>query len=156
MPVGVGGSVVATGGDILRHLAENPRVGSGGAADHHGVAAGNAYDALGIFWRIDVAVADDGDAYGLLDGGDEVPVGTAAVALGSGARVDGDPLDSGVLGHSRYVHGDHGVFVPAGAEFDGEGNFYGRTHGTENFVEQREIAQQAGATALDYFFGGAA
>ncbi len=37
-----------------------------------------------------------------------------------------------------------------------EGNFHGGADGAENLPEQRHVAQQAGAAALDNFFGGAA
>ena len=97
-----------------------------------------------------------GMLYGLLDAGDELPVGGAAVALGAGARVDGDGFDACCLGQLGDVDGDDGVFVPAGAELDGERDFYSGADRLEDFAEQREVAEEAGAAALHDFFGGAA
>jgi len=140
----------------LLHLRENPRVGGGRAADHYGVAAGLLDHALGIFGHVDVAITDYGNAYGLLDGGDDVPVGLAGVALHACARVDGDAFDADGFGEPGDVDRDDGIFVPAGAELDGQRNLYGGAHGAEDLLQQRQVAQQAGAAALDYFFGRAA
>src|SRR5271163_2158539 len=144
--------VTATGG-VLLHLGEDPGIGGGGAADHHGVAASFAHHARGVFWGVDVAVANHGNSYGLLDGGDDVPVGGAGVTLGAGARVDSHAFDAYGFGEFRDLHGDDGVFVPPSAQFDGEGNFYGGAHGAEDVFQQWKIAEKAGAAALHYLFG---
>ena len=60
------------------------------------------------------------------------------------------------FGQFGDVYRDDGIFVPAGAKFDGERNLYGRAHGTENFTEKVKVAEQAGAAALHDFFGRAA
>src|ERR1700675_136500 len=111
MAIRVGGRVVAAGGGILLHLRKNPRVGGGSAADHHGVAAGLLDHALGVFGSIDVAIANYGDANGLLDGEDDVPVGVAGVALHARARVDRDSFHADGLGEFGDVNRDDGVFV---------------------------------------------
>src|SRR4030088_37896 len=119
MAVAVGGRVVAASGGVLLHLGEDPGIGGGGAADHHGVAAGLLHHALGVFGRIDVAVADYGNADGLLYRGDDAAVGLAGVALHTRARVDRDGFDADGFGEFGDVDGDDGVFVPTGAELDG-------------------------------------
>src|SRR2546421_5882816 len=60
------------------------------------------------------------------------------------------------FGHFRDVDGNDGIFVPAGAELDGQRNFHGGADRLENIFEKRKIAEQTGAAALDDFFGGAA
>src|SRR6058998_226248 len=105
-------------------MRKNPRIGGGGAADHHGVTAGFTDHASGVFGMVDVAVADDGNFHGLLDGGYDAPVGGAGVTLGAGAGMDSNGFDADALRHFRNVDGDDGIFVPAGAEFDGQRNFY--------------------------------
>ena len=140
----------------MPHLGKNPRVGGGGAADHDGGATGLVDHARGVFGLVDVAVADDGDFHGLLDGGDDAPVRGAGVALLAGARMDGNGFDPNAFRHFGDVDGNDGIFVPAGAQFNSERNFDGAAHGFENLFEKRQIAEQAGAAALDDFFGGAA
>src|SRR5450432_4138088 len=102
--------VAACGGELL-HLGKNPGVGGGGAADHDGVATCFLDHAGGVFGSVDVAVADDGNLDGLLDAGDEGPVGVAGVALGAGAGVDGEAFYAGGLREFGDVDGDDGIFV---------------------------------------------
>ncbi len=46
--------------------------------------------------------------------------------------------------------------APSGAEFYGEGNLHGGAHGLEDVLDERQVAQQAGASvAGDDFAGGA-
>ena len=77
------------GRGVLRDLAEDPGVGGRGAADHDGVAAGGVDHGGGVFGRADVAVADDRNVDGVLDGGDVLPAGLAGVAVLAGAGVQG-------------------------------------------------------------------
>src|SRR3984893_15670901 len=156
MAVGVGGRVVAAGGGVLLHLRKNPGVGGGGAADHDGVAASLPHHALGVFRSIDIAITDDGNADALLDGGDDVPVSLAGIALHARARVNGNGFDADGLGELGDVNRYDGVFVPTCAELDGKRNFYRGADGAEDLVEQRHVAKEVGAPALHDFFGGAA
>ena len=123
-------------GGILLHLGENPGIGRRGTADHHGVASGFFDDARGIFGRLNVAVADHGNLHGLLYGGDDFPVGAAGVALLAGARVHGNGFDADAFGEFCYFDGNDGVFVPTGAQFDGEWNADGGADGAEDLLEQ--------------------
>ena len=66
------------------------------------------------------------------------------------------PSTPTALGEFGDFDGDDGIFVPAGAELDGERDAHGGADGAENFAEEIEIAKEAGAAALDNFFGGAA
>ena len=59
--------IVASGGGVLLHLPKNPRIGGRSATDHHGIAICFAHHAGGVFGRVDVAIADDGNFHGLLD-----------------------------------------------------------------------------------------
>src|SRR3984893_8227943 len=156
VPVGVGRDVVAAAGGVLLHLRKDPGIGGGCPADHDGVAAGLLHHALGVFRRIDVAIADHGNADGLLDRGDEVPVGLAGVALHARPWMDSDGFDADGLRELGYVDGDDRIFVPAGADLDGQGNLHGGANGAEDLLEQRHVAKEAGAAALDDLFGGAA
>src|SRR5271168_1225385 len=148
--------VVTANGGVLLHLREDPRVGGGGAADHHGVAAGFAHHARSVFRSVDVAVANHGNFHRVFYGGDDVPVGGAGVALRARARVDGHALDADAFGEFGDIDGDNGILVPAGAQLDGERDFHCRTHGAEDIFQQRQIAQESGAAALHDLFGGAA
>src|SRR5277367_3445763 len=148
-------SVGARGG-VLLHLRENPGVGGGGAADHDGVATGFLDDARGVHGRLNIAVANHGNLHGLLYGGDDFPVGAAGVALLAGARVHGDSFDAYAFGEFRDLDGHDGVFVPASAKLDRERNADGGAHGAEDLLQQREVAEQAGATAFHDLLGGAA
>src|SRR5260221_5208083 len=153
MAVGVGGRVVTATGGVLQHLGKDPGIGGGGAADHDGVAAGLPHHALGVFRRVDVAIADDGNAHGLLDGGDEIPVGLAGVALHARARVDGDGFDADGFRELGDVNGYDGILVPAGAQLDGERDFYGGAHRAEDLVAERHVAQPPGDLVLFHILG---
>ena len=139
MAVGVGGRVVTATGGVLQHLGKDPGISGGGAADHDGVAAGLLHHALGVFRRVDVAIAYYGNADGLLDRGDDIPVGLAGVALHARARVNGDGFDTDGFGELGDVDGDDGVFVPTGAEFDRERNFYGGADGAEDLLDRKSV-----------------
>src|SRR5271169_6913201 len=156
MALGLGGRVVPATGGVLLHLPENPGVGGGSAANHHGVAAGFANHPLGVFGSIDVTITNDGNSHRLLHGGDDAPVGSARIALQARARVHGDAFDADVFRHFCDFDRHDRIFVPAGSQLDGQGNFDGGANHFENFSQEREIAQQARAAALDDFFGGAA
>src|SRR5258707_6656651 len=148
MAVGVGGRVVTATGGVVEHVGKGPGIGGGGAADHDGVAAGLPHHALGVFRRVDVAIADDGNAHGLLDGGDEIPVGLAGVALHARARVDGDGFDADGFRKLGDVNGYDGILVPAGAQLDGERDFYGGAHGAGDLVESPHVRQPDGSAPL--------
>ena len=79
MPVGIARSVIAPGGPVLSHLAKNPRIGGGGAADHYRVATRDLHDAFGVLWRVHVAIADDGNADRLLHFGKWKGAGSASL-----------------------------------------------------------------------------
>ena len=93
-------------GGVLRDLAEDPGIGGRGAADHDGVAVGGVDHGGGVLGSADVAVADDGDAHGVLDGGDVLPAGLAGVAVLAGAGVQGDGVEAAVLGEARELDAD--------------------------------------------------
>ena len=97
MALGFGRCVVSATRRVLLHLAENPGIRGGGAADHHSVATGFADHALGVFGRVDVAIPDDGNIHGLLHGRDDAPVGGAGVPLEARTRMDSDAFDPDVF-----------------------------------------------------------
>src|SRR6202790_1863692 len=140
MALVLGGRVVAASRGVLLHLPKDPRIGGGGAADHDGIAAGFADHALGVLGRVNVAIADDGNFHRLLHGGNDTPVGSACVALQPRARMDSDAFDAEAFRHFGDLDGNDGVFVPAGAEFDGYPDFDGGAAGFENFAEGGGIA----------------
>src|SRR5271168_792480 len=156
MTVFITGQIVAAGGWVLLHLQENPRVSGGGAPDHHGVAARFLYDTLGVHGRLNIAVANDRNFHGLLDGGDQLPIGAAGVALFARTRVHGDGFDADAFRKLRHLDGDDGVFVPASAQFNGERNAHGGAYRAKNLAEQIKVAEQAGAATFDDFLRGAA
>ena len=61
----------------------------GAAPEHHILAAAGAADGEVVGQAEYVAVGDDGDAEGLADGGDLLPMGGRAVAFDFGAGVYG-------------------------------------------------------------------
>ena len=140
----------------LRDLAENPGIVGRGASDHHGVASGFAQHAHRVFGRVDVAVADDGHAHGLLHIANDVPIGAPGVSLRARARMNGDAFDADLFGQARDFRGNDAVFIPSGANLDGHRNSHGGAHGSEDLLEPLQIAQQARAAALDHFSRGAA
>ncbi len=132
------------------NLAEDPRVRGGGAADHDAVAAGVLEHAHGVFGAEDVAVAHYGNRDGLLEGGDQVPVGVPGVALRASAAVQRDALQADVFGDAADLAADDVVVVPAGAELAGERDRDGAAHLAEDLRNQGQVAQQTGAAvALD-------
>ena len=84
---------------IMLHFAEYPRTAVGRAADHHAVHAVAVEHLPGFRTRINVAVADDRNAYlrVVLDPSDQRPVRFAAVHLGSCTAVDRERCDARVL-----------------------------------------------------------
>src|SRR5207244_7748977 len=72
---------------VLLDLAENPGIGRCRAADHDRITSGLGDHGAGVFRRADIAVADHGNFYRILDGGDPIPAGLAAVALLASASV---------------------------------------------------------------------
>jgi hypothetical protein len=100
----------------------------------------------------DVAVSDDWNLDGLLDGGDPFPARVAAVALLAGASVQSNRAQAAALGDVSQFHADDFVVVPSGAEFHGEGDFHGGAHRFKNPADQWQIAQQAGAAVALHDF----
>ena len=101
----VGGVVVGAdagglfGGGVLGDLAEDPWIRGRGSADHDGVAVRGVDHGGCVFGRADVAVADDGNADRVFDGGDVLPAGLAGVSVFAGAGVEGAGVEAGVFGH---------------------------------------------------------
>ena len=92
-----------------------------------------------------------------LSDGDPLPARLSAVALLAGAGVEGDGGESAFFGHLRELDVDDFLVVPSGAKLDGEGNLHGGADGLEDVADERQIAQQAGASvAGDDLAGGAA
>ena len=153
----VRGAIVAAGRGVLRDLTEDPGIGGSGAADHDGVAASLGDHGDGVLGGEDVAVSDDGDAHGVLNRGDVLPARLAGVAVLAGAGVKRDGVQAAVLSEFRQRHADDVGVVPAHAELDREGDGDSGAHALEDDLDEREIAQQAGAAvAADDAFRGAA
>ena len=152
MPVVVAGKIVAASCRVLLHLRKNPWIGRRGTPDHHRVATSLFRDACGVFGRVDIAIPDDRNFDRLLDARDQVPIGAATVALSPRAWMDGYTLHPDGLRHFGHIHGHNGIFVPAGAQLDGQWNADSGPHRTKNFTEKLQIAQQTRAAALHDFF----
>src|SRR5579862_2925492 len=115
----IGGLTVVTSSAEFRHLRENPGIGGSGAANHHGIAIGFGHDARSILRRLDVAIANHRYFHGLLYRGDDLPVGTAGIALDARTRMDGYRFDAQRLRQPGHFHRNDGLVVPAGAQLDG-------------------------------------
>src|ERR1700719_1622728 len=77
-------------GAVLLDLAKDPGIRWGGAADHYRVTARLRDHGTGVFRRANVAVADHRNLYRILDGGNPLPSGLAAITLLTRARMQGD------------------------------------------------------------------
>ena len=137
---------IGAGGQVFLDLAEDPGVGAGGTADHDGVAARLGDYADGILGGDDVAVADDGNLYSSFDLGDAGPVGFSAVTLLAGAGVEGNRLETAVLGEAPHADGDQLLVIPAGTELHSERNGDGGANFTEDALDEREVAEETGAS----------
>ena len=148
--VALAGFVVATGCSVLGNLAEDPGIGSGGAADHDRVASGLRNHRAGVLGCADIAVADDRNFDRLLDGRDPLPARIAAIALLARAGVQGDATKPTGFREFREFHADNFLVVPAGAELHRKGDLYGGANSFKDFSDGGKIAQQARpAVALD-------
>src|SRR5580692_2817555 len=133
MTLGLRWRVVTATRGVLLHLPKNPGIAGGGAADHDSVTAGLADHAFGVFWRVDVAISDDGNFHRLLHSGNDTPVGGACVALQARAWVDSDAFYADAFRHFGDLDGNDGVLVPASAKLDGQRNLDGSADRFEDF-----------------------
>src|SRR5215813_8997815 len=74
-------AIVAAGFGVLANLAEDPRIGGRGAADHHCVASRLCDHGYRVFGRADIAVADYRDTNRVFHRGNPVPARVDAVSL---------------------------------------------------------------------------
>src|SRR4051812_23766037 len=87
-----------TGREVAPRVAEEPRHGEGGAADHDAGALGVTDHVGGVLRGADVAVADDGDVlYRGDDFGDAVEAGSARKSHLGGAAMDRNERDASVF-----------------------------------------------------------
>src|ERR1035441_4083021 len=112
------GLVVSASLEILRYLAEDPRIGRCRAADHDRIAIRLGHHADSVLRRVDVAVSDDWDVHGGFHFGDTRPIGLAAIALLTRAGMQRYSHHSAILGQPRQADSDQLPVVPAGAELD--------------------------------------
>ena len=134
--------------EVVRELAENPRISLRRAADHDGVAARRRADRVEIVIRAHVAVGDDGHAHGLLDAADDVPVRLAAVELLARAAVHGDGVDARGLGAPCELDDVYVLLVPAHAHLDGHGHLHRAADGREDALRLFRLAHERGALAV--------
>ena len=102
--------LAAAGFEIARELAGKPRPALGAAADHHGVGLRRRQRRVGVVEAFDVAIDDDRDRHGLLDGAHRRPVGAPLVELAARAAVHGDETHAGAVrpaapAPARYASG---------------------------------------------------
>ena len=127
---------------IVTDFAEDPGTSLRAAADQQAVGAGVVEDGFGFFRGVDVAVGPDRDAEILLDSGDRVVLGLAAVFLVAGAAVDGQGLDAGLLGDAGDDRGVLLVGGPARADLQGHGHVDGSDHGLQDGLDQGLVLHQ--------------
>ena len=143
--------------EVVRELAENPRIPLRRAADHDGVAARRRADGIEVVIGAHVTVGDDGHAHGLLDAADDVPVRLAAVELLARAAVHGDGVDARGLGAPCELDDVYVLLVPAHAHLDGHGHLHRAADGREDALRLFRLAHERGALAvLDDLRRGAA
>ena len=94
----------------------------------------------------DVAVADDRDPDGLLDGADRLAAGPPRVLLLAGAAVDGHRGRALGLERARDVDALRGV-VPAGADLHGDRHGHAAADAGDDRPAARRLLQQRGARA---------
>ena len=93
-----------------------------------------------------------GNFYGGFYFRDTGPVGVATIALLARARMQRDGLEAAILGQPRHADVYQFAIVPSGAEFHGERNGDGGAYGSQQALDQGQIAQQTrAAIAGDYF-----
>ena len=106
-----------TGLQVVRDLLEEPRAAIRTAADHHAISARAAQRLGSLLLGGNVAVYDEGDADGILDAGDKIPVRRALVKLLARAPVHGNHGNARLLRDARQHGGVQAAMVPAHAHF---------------------------------------
>ena len=103
---------------VMLHLPEYPGVADAGAANHHAIHTVAVFILHSFLGRINVAVAEDGDAdaWVFLDFGNQAPVGVAFVHLHPRAAVNRQRFNADVLQAFGYVA--HGAAADPAAQLD--------------------------------------
>src|SRR6056300_498969 len=104
------------------NLAEYPGAALRSAADHQCVRARVTEDMLRALRRIDIAIGNNGDSHCLFDCGDGVVFHCALEAALTGSPMDGEKLNTAVLGYFGDFDTIAGLGTPAGADFKRDGN----------------------------------
>ncbi len=120
--VEVGFGSVGAGTEVVGDLGGEPRAAVAGAADHDAICAGQGFGGGGVLWGVDVAIDDNGNGNGLLDVGDERPVGDAGVELLTCAAMDDDHPYAAGFGDLGHAGGVQAGVVPAHAHLECDGN----------------------------------
>jgi len=126
----------------------HPRRTIGAAADHHRVGTRYPQRCARCFRIDDVAVDDDGNAYGILHATRECPVGAALEELVAGARVHRDEANAGGFGTARQFRRVAAGIVPAQTHLQRDGHLDGADGRLDQAERVVEVAHQRRAGQL--------
>ena len=135
--------IVAASVGKLANLAEDPGIGRGGTADHHGITLCLRHHGDRIFRRANIAVADHRNLHGVFHRSNPFPASVAAVSLLACAGVESYRIQAAIFSHARQLNGDDVAIIPAQAEFHREWNLHGRAHRFKDRTDHRQVFQQA-------------
>src|SRR5205085_181640 len=104
---------------ILLNLSEDPGIRRRRSADHDGIAAGGRDHRARVFWRANVAIANDGNFDCIFDCRNPFPARVSAVTLLSRAGVQRYRAESAIFGDLCQLYADDLFVVPSGTELYG-------------------------------------
>lgn len=136
---GDGGLVFEVAVDVFKY----PWVAEGASGDEEAITVGLFKHLLPAGAIEDVAVAENKDVFGgLLGGFDVVPVSGAPVGLLAGAGVDEDDFRASLFGDLGDEGGIDALFVPAGSDFDGDGDVDGGDDVREDLADELRVFEE--------------
>ena len=141
---------------VMRNLSEYPGIADGRAANHHAVNTRLDEHPFGVLGRLDVAIAQHGDADGFLHAPDNRPVGLALETLFRKAAMHRDHLDAHILSGAREVDGGDAPHLEARPHLDCHRNFDGLHDRIHDGGGGGDILEQGRACALPGYFGNPA
>ncbi len=130
--------------DQIGRVRQDPRIPEHASAHEHALDAGlHATDDLLGFDA--VAAAEDRNRQVVRNRCDQIPIGSAGVALRGGAPVNGNGCGAGVFDHLRQRRRIPLVVVPARSHLHGHGNADRPGHRRDHTGRVRRLAHQAAA-----------
>src|SRR6516225_12010660 len=134
--------------EYIREVAKQPGPAQTAAANDDAVAMSLAHHSKRILTFPDIAVAQNGNPYGLFQLGDRVPGGVSVIKLCCGPRVEADCGASFVFRDSARDEKRQMIQVDSHSKFDGDRNREGVFHSGTNDVSEKARFQWNRGSAL--------